>query len=105
MRALIKASKHKWVQVFHKGLKDGIDFSFTYEGMIFKLYSGMPVCLSEIIINHLKMCRRPQTKLSQGEAGGAPKMQKGYYYNFAVQDCEPPTKEEVPEPETEPAMV
>lgn len=102
IRALIKASKHHWVQVFHKGLKDGVDFSFNYEGLQYKLYSGKPVNLSEIIINHLKSCRRPQTKLEQGETGGAPKMTAGWYNNFAVVNCEKP--ETVPVKDPEPAM-
>ena len=96
MRALIDASRHIWVQVFHKGLKDGVDFSFNYEGLQYKLYSGVPVNLSEIIIDHLKMCRYPQAKLRQGEAGGAPKLQKGYHNNFHVVNCEQPEKEHNP---------
>ena len=104
MRALVDAAPHKWVQVFHKGLKDNVDFSFNYEGLQYKLYSGVKTRLSEIIINHLKLCRYPQTKLSQGEAGGTPKIQKGFHYNFHVVNCEKPVGDfdpaAVEEPET-----
>lgn len=89
MRALLKASPHHWVQVFNSGMDDGTDFSFTYEGLLFRLISGKPVFLSEILINHLKKCRRPKAKLRQGEAGQAVKVE-GFHYNFNVVNCEKP---------------
>lgn len=91
--ARIKAAPHHWVQVFNKGLEDGVDFAFNFEGLQFRLLSGQPVYLSEILINHLKLCRRPQVKLKQGEAGTKVKT-KGFHYNFNVVNCNPPESAE-----------
>jgi hypothetical protein len=96
----IKAAPHKWVQVFNTGLAAGVDFAFNFEGQQIRLISGEPVFLSEIIINHLKQCRRPIVKLKQGEAGTKVKVH-GFHYNFNVVNCEDPTlKAEAPETET-----
>jgi hypothetical protein len=99
----IRTSEHQWVQVFNKGLADGVDFTFTFENLMFRLISGEAVYLSVLVINHLKLCRRPQTKLRQGEAG-TPVKHAGYHHNFNVVNCEPPIKEEQPDPAEEPAM-
>lgn len=94
MRSKIKAAPHQWVQVFAQGLDDGVDFAFNYEGLQFRLISGQPVYLSEILIKHLRACRRPRTKLKQGEAGQAVKVE-GWHHNFNVVACEAPDKAEV----------
>ena len=100
MKEKIRKSKHEWVQVFNKGLADGVDFTFTFENLMFRLISGEAVYLSVLVINHLKMCRRPQTKLSQGEAG-TPVKHAGYHHNFNVVNCEPPVNAEQPDPAEE----
>lgn len=93
VRARVNAAPHHWVQVFNTGLDDGVDFSFNYEGLIFKLFSGAPVKLSQILIVHLRSCRRPKTKLKQGEAGQTVKV-AGWHHNFNVVNCEAPAESE-----------
>jgi len=93
MRAKFDAEPHQWVQVFYKGLKDGVDFAFNFEGVQFVLYSGVPVNLAKSVIKHLKGCGYPITIEKQGEAGQPIKVH-GRHHNFSVVNCEPP-KEEV----------
>lgn len=92
MKARLDAEPHHWVQVFNKGLDDGVDFGFTYEGITFKMYSGKPVKLAESVIKHLKGCAYPITTLKQGEAGQAVKV-AGFHHNFNVVNCEAPKKD------------
>lgn len=94
MRAKLDAEEKQWVQVFYKGLKDGVDFGFTYENVPFRLFSGAPVLLPVSVIKHLKGRFYPIILLKQGEAGQPVKV-KGKHYNFTVQTCEPP--EEAPQ--------
>lgn len=93
MKDKFDAEPHHWVQVFNKGLDDGVDFAFCYEGVQFKLYSGKPVSLAESVIKHLKGCGLPITKLKQGEAGQGAVKVKGRHHNFNVVNCEAPRKE------------
>lgn len=93
MAARIKASPHHWVQVFNTGLQDGVDFAFNFEGLQFRLISGEPVYISEIIINHLKRCGYPKVKLKQGEAGQPVKVE-GFHHNFNVVACNAPEGKE-----------
>jgi len=93
MQAKLDAEPHQWVQVFYKGLKDGVDFAFNYEGIQFVLYSGKPKYLAESVIKHLKTRGYPIIIEKQGEAGQPVKVQ-GFHHNFNVVNCEPP-KEEV----------
>lgn len=92
MQAKLDAEPHQWVQVFYKGLKDGVDFSFNYEGIQFMLYSGKPVELAESLIKHLKGCGYPEPVEKQGEAGQPIKVH-GFHHNFNVVNCEAPKKE------------
>jgi len=89
MKAKFGAEPHQWVQVFYKGLKDGVDFPFNYEGVQFLLYSGKPVSLAESVIKHLKGCGYPIIIEKQGEAGQPIKVH-GYHHNFNVVNCEAP---------------
>ncbi len=90
IQARLDAEPHHWVQVFNKGLDDGVDFGFCYEGIQIKLFSGKPVFLAESLIKHLKGCAYPITTLKQGEAGvGAVKV-AGKHHNFNVVNCEKP---------------
>jgi hypothetical protein len=91
MNARLDAEPHHWVQVFNKGLDDGVDFGFRFEGVQFKLYSGKPVYLAESVIKHLKGCGHPIVKLKQGEAGQAVK-EEGFHHNFNVVNCEAPAE-------------
>jgi len=92
MQAKLDAEPHHWVQVFSKGLDDGVDFGFNFEGIQFKLYSGKAVHLAESVIRHLKGCAFPITTLKQGEAGlGAVKVH-GRHHNYNVVNCEAPTE-------------
>ena len=91
MQAKLDAEQHQWVQVFNKGLSDGVDFPFNYEGVQFVLYSGRPKFLPESVIKHLKGCGFPITIEKQGEAGQAVKV-AGYHHNFNVVNCEAPEK-------------
>ncbi len=92
-KAKIEASPHKWVKVFNVGLVDGVDFSFMFEGLTFRLLSGTPVSLSELVIEHLQGCGRPQLKLKQGEAGQSVQV-AGFHHNFNVVGCRAPEKAE-----------
>lgn len=89
IKAKLDAEPHTWVQVFQKSLDDGVDFSFTYEGLLFRLISGGPVKLAKSVIAHLKGCHYPQPKYNQGEAGQAVKV-AGSYHRYTVQNCEAP---------------
>lgn len=91
MKAKFDAEPHQWVQVFYKGLKDGVDFAFNYEGIQFVLYSGKPVSLAESVISHLKGCGYPVLIEKQGEAGQPIKVH-GRHHNFNVVNCEEPEK-------------
>lgn len=93
MKAKLDAEPHQWVQVFYKGLKDGVDFAFNYEGIQFLLYSGVPIFLAESVIKHLKGCGYPIIIEKQGEAGQPIKVH-GRHHNFNVVNCEAP-KEDV----------
>lgn len=92
MQAKFDAEPHHWVRVFYKGMDDGVDFGFLYEGIQFKLYSGKPFFLAESVIKHLKGCAYPITTLKQGEAGVGPVKVKGKHHNFNVVNCEAPEK-------------
>lgn len=89
MKAKLDAEPHEWVQVFYKGLKDGVDFAFNYEGIQFVLYSGIPVSLAKSVISHLKGCGYPIIIEKQGEAGQPIKVH-GRHHNFNVVNCNPP---------------
>jgi len=89
MKAKLDAEPHHWVQVFYKGLKDGVDFAFNYEGIQFVLNSGVPFYLAESVIKHLKGCGYPTIIEKQGEAGQPIKVH-GRHLNFNVVNCEAP---------------
>jgi len=91
VKARLDAEEHQWVQVFYKGLKDGVDFNFNYEGVQFVLYSGEPVELPVSVIKHLKTRGYPIITEKQGETGLPVKVQ-GYHHNFNVVNCEAPAK-------------
>ena len=94
MKAKFDAEPHHWVQVFYKGLKDGVDFAFNFEGIQFLLYSGVPIFLAESVIKHLKGCGYPIIIEKQGEAG-QPIKGHGRHHNFNVVNCEaPPARDE-----------
>lgn len=90
VQARLDAEPHHWVQVFNKGIDDGVDFGFCYEGIQFKLYSGKPDFLPESLIKHLKGCAYPIATLKQGEAGVGPVKVRGKHHNFNVVNCEKP---------------
>lgn len=91
MQAKLDAEPHHWVQVFYKGLADGVDFAFNYEGVQFVMHSGKPVFLAISVINHLKTRSFPITTEKQGEAG-QPVRVFGRHHNFSVVNCEEPEK-------------
>jgi len=87
----LDAEPHHWVRVFNTGLNDGVDFAFNYEGIQFRMISGDPIYLAQSVINHLKLCGYPKTKLKQGEAGQPVKVE-GFHHNYNVVNCEAPEK-------------
>lgn len=85
----LKTEPRLWVRVFNRDLAEGIDFGFTFEGHRYHLMNGEVVQLPQSVITHLNGVHYPQTKLKQGEAGQAIKVE-GSYHRFAITSVEAP---------------